>query len=165
MQHNYRRVIMWAVYGLFFLFILLLQTVVLGDMRLGGAKLNLLPVALICVTVYNGHEAGGLFGLLAGFFWACAGGQDGALAMVTFTVCGILSGWLCDTLFARRFFPALFLSLGALVLHQGAFFLLQRWMAGAEVPVSWFVRTVLYSWPAVLICCPVCKLIRKAGGD
>jgi len=165
MQQNYRRIIMWAVYGLFFLFILLLQTVVFGDLRLGGAKLSLLPVALICITVYNGHEAGGLFGLLAGFFWACAGGQDGTLAMVTFTVCGIVAGWLCGTLFARRFFPAVFLSLGALVLHEGIFFLLQRWTAGADVPASWFSLSVLCSWPAVLVCCPICKLIRKAGGD
>ena len=165
MQHNYRRVIMWAVYGLFFLFILLLQTVVLGDLRLGGAKLSLLPVAVICVTVCCGHEEGGLFGLLAGFFWACAGGQDGTLAIVTFPVCGIFAGWLCDSLFARRFFPAVFLSLGALVLHQGIFFLLQQWLSAADVPAGWLWRSVLLSWPAVVVMSPICKLIRKAGGD
>ena len=165
MQHNYRRIIMWAVYGLFFLFITLLQTVVLGDLRLGGAKLNLLPVAVVSIAVFNTHESGGLFGLLAGLFWALSGGQDGPISMVTFSVCGIFAGWLCDTVFARRFLPAVVMSLVALVLHQSTVFLLQRWLSGAVVPAAWLYRSVLYSWPAVVVLCPICKLIRKAGGD
>ena len=165
MQHNYCRVIMWAVYGLFFLLISLLQTVVFGDLRIGGAKLCLLPVAVVCVAACNGHESGALFGLLAGLFWALSGGQDGPVAMVTFTVCGIFSGWLCDSLFARRFLPSIFLSLGALVVHQSVFFLLQRWIGGAVVPAQWLWRSVLLSWPSAVVMSPLCKLIRKAGGD
>lgn len=165
MNNNYRRILMWALYGALFVLVLLLQTVVFGDLRFDGAKLSFLPVAVVCITVFTGHEAGGLFGLVAGFFWACAGGQDGHIAIVTFTVCGIAAGWLCDAYCARRFIPAIFLSLAALTLHQTTVFLLQRWIADAVVPWSWLWTQILLSWPAVLILCPVCKLIRKAGGD
>ena len=166
MNNRYRRAVMWALYSLLFLLVLLIQTVVLGDQRFHGAKLSLLPVAVVCITMFTGHEAGGLFSLLAALFWAGTGADDGSLSIVTFTVCGILAGYLCDAYYARHFFPALVMSLCALILHQSAAFLFKFYLNGME-PALW--RWLPAQIGLSLIACPVlylpCKLIRKAGAD
>jgi len=166
MNNRYRRAVMWALYSLLFLLVLLIQTVVLGDQRFYGAKLSLLPVAIVCITMFTGHEAGGLFALLAALFWTGTGAEDGSLSLVTFTVCGVLAGYLCDAYYARRFFPALVMSLCALVLHQGVVFLLKFYLNGMDAALwQWLPAQILLSLIACPILYPLCRLIRKAGGD
>lgn len=165
MNKKYKRALMWTLYGALFILILLLQTSVLGSRRIWGAKLSLLPVAVVCIAMWNGHEAGGLFGLLAGLIWTWSGGNDGSAAIVTFTVCGILAGYLFDSVFARHFLPAVFISLGALVLHQTTDFLLHWYLADQTIPWSWLLIQIFFSLPLCVVLYPLTKLIRKAGGD
>lgn len=165
MNNKYRRALMWALYGALFVLTLLIQTSVFGRHRFFGTKLSFLPVAVVCVALWCGHEAGGLFGLLAGLVWSWAGGSDGATAIVTFALCGILAGYLCDAVYSRRLLPALLLSLGGLVLHQTADFLIQWYLADQAIPWSWLLIQIGLSLPSCLILFPLTKLIRKAGGD
>ena len=65
MDKQYRKVLMWVLYGLLFLLVMLVQTTVLGRTRFWGVKLNLIPVTIVCIAMGTGHEAGGLFGLIA----------------------------------------------------------------------------------------------------
>jgi len=165
-NNKFRGSIMWALYALLFVFVLLIQTVVLGDQRFYGAKLSFLPVAVVCITMFTGHEAGALFGLLAAVFWSWTGAEDGSLSIVTFTVCGVAAGYLCDAYFARRFLPALGLSLCALLLHQTAVFLLKYYFSGIDAALwQWLPAQIALSLPACLILYPLAKLIRKAGAD
>ena len=125
MTQRSRNLIMWGLYALLFLAVLLVQTVVFGRMRFFGVKLNLMPVVIVCVGLWTGHEAGGLFGLLAALAWFLTGADDGSLSIVSFTLSGILAGWACDNLFRRRLFPCLVLCLAALLAHEGVLFLLK----------------------------------------
>ena len=156
---------MWVLYGFLFVLTLLIQTSVFGRHRFFGTKLSFLPVAVVCICLWCGHEAGGLFGLLAGLGWAWAGGSDGTTAIVTFALCGILSGYLCDAVFSRRFLPALLLSLGGLILHQTSDFLIHWYLSEQSIPWSWLLIQIGLSLPAGLILFPLTKLIRKVGGD
>lgn len=161
MNQKYRDLLMWALYGLLFLLAMLLQTTVFGRVRLLGVKLSLLPVAIVCICLRTGHEAGGLFGLITALCWCALGADDGQLAIVTFTVIGILSGWLCENVFARRLLPALLLSLGALLLHEGAVFLVKFYLGSATAELArWVPLTAVLSLPA----CPVIYLLAKAAG-
>ena len=154
---------MWALYSLFYVLVLLVETTVFADTRHFGAKLSFLPVAVACVAIFTGHEAGSLFGLCAGFFCTCAGGS--ALSIVTFAVIGVFAGWLCDAVFARKLVPAALVCLGALIIHQFSAFLLQRIIAGADVPLRWPICESIFSWPAMVPAYFLCKVIRKAGGE
>ena len=166
MNQKYRNFIMWALFSLLMLLVMLLQTTVFGRVRFHGVKLSLLPIAMVCIGMQVGHEAGGLFGMLTGFFWYAFGAEAGTLSIITFTLTGIFAGWLCDNLFARRFLPALALSLGALLLHEGLWFLLKYYLEDA--PGELF-RWVPISAGLSLLTCPViyllAKLARKAGGN
>lgn len=166
MNQRTKTALMWVLFAALFLFVLLLQTLVFGRVRFFGVKLNLLPVVIVCVCLWVGHEAGGLFGLITGLCWFLTGADDGSLSIVTFTACGILASWLCGNLFPRRFGSALILCLGALLLHEGALFLLKYYLAQAAGSMAlWVPITVGLS----LLGCPViyllAKAIRKAGGN
>ena len=164
MNQKYRNLMMWAFFGLLFLLAMLLQTTVFGRVRILGVKLDLMPVVMVCVGLHVGHEAGGLFGLIAGFVWFAAGADDGIPAMVTFTVLGILSGWLCDNLFSRRIWSALLLSLGGLLCHELAVFVLKFYLGGAEGRLLvWALLTTALSLPACPVIYLLAKAIRKAG--
>lgn len=165
MNQRYRSILMWALYAVLFLFTMLLQTVVFGHLRVWGVKLNLLPVAVVCIAMRAGHEGGGLFGLLAALVWQFTGADDGSLALISFTLCGILAGWLCDAVCARRLAVALALSLAALVLHEGAAFLMKFYLESADISlIRWVPLTALLSVLACPVLYPLAKTIGKVGG-
>ena len=165
MNQRYRNLLMWALYAALFLFALLIQTMALGRTRFFGVKLDLIPVVVVCVCLFCGHEAGGLFGLMAGCFWFLTGAEDGSLAIVTLTVCGILAGYLCGHVLPRRFGSCLILCLGALLLHEGARFLLQFYLGGAGAALSlWVPVTAGLSLLGCPVIYPLAKVIGKVGG-
>ena len=154
---------MWALYAAMFLLVMLLQTSVFGRQRFWGVKLNLIPVVLVCISIFVGHEAGGIFCLIAAAFWYLSGAEDGSICILTMTVSGIAAGFICDQ-FSRRFLPALALCLGALLLHEGAVFLMRYYLGAAEgILILWVLKTAvlsILSWP---VCYLLAKAIRKAG--
>ena len=166
MNQKYHHFLMWVLYSLLFLLVMLVQTTALGRTRFFGVKLNLLPVTIVCITMGVGHEAGGLFGLIAAIFWYTSGAEDGSAAMITFTVTGILAGYLCDCYLQPRFLSALALSLGALLFHEGALFCLRFYLGSAGISL---LRWVFLTSGLSLLFCPVlyplAKSIRKAGGS
>ena len=166
MTQRSRNLIMWGLYALLFLAVLLVQTVVFGRMRFFGVKLNLMPVVIVCVGLWTGHEAGGLFGLLAALAWFLTGADDGSLSIVSFTLSGILAGWACDNLFRRRLFPCLVLCLAALLAHEGVLFLLKFFLEGADSALALWVPVTaglsLLTAPVIYL---LSKAIGKAGGN
>lgn len=163
MNQRYKNIIMWVLYAVLFLFAMLLQTAVFGRTRFFGVKLNLIAVVLVCISIFTGHEAGGLFCLIAAFVWHLSGADDGSVAILTMTVCGIGAGFVC-TQFARRFFPAMALCLGTLLLHEGVVFLLRFYLGAAEGSlVAWVFLTAGLSLPLAPVCYLLTKWIRKVG--
>ena len=163
MFQRYKKLIMWVLYAALFLLIMLLQTAVFGRTRFFGVKLSLIPVVLVCVSVFVGHEPGGLFCLIAALVWYLSGADDGPIGILTLTVCGIGAGFAC-TQFSRRFFPALGLCLLALLLHEGTVFLMRYYLGAAEGRLIWWVfKTAVLSLPAWPVCYFLAKAIRKVG--
>lgn len=164
MNQKYRNYIMWALYALLFLFTLLVQSLVFGRTRFFGVKLSLIPVCVACVAMLVGHEAGGLFALLAGLFWCWSGADGGALCLFTLTVIGIAAGYLCDNVFTPSLLPALGLSFLALLLHEGVLFLSKYSLHGASLSMA---QSLPLQAGLSLLACPVlyllAKAIRKAG--
>ena len=95
----YKKYLMWGLYALAFLLVMLFEEVTLGRQRFFGAKLSLLPMVIVLISMHLGHEVGGLFSLLAALFWCCSGGDSGSIAILTWTVLGIAAGYLCCAVF------------------------------------------------------------------
>lgn len=166
MNQRYKTILMWALYALLFLAVMLLQTVLFGRLRFLGVKLSLMPILMACIGLWTGHEAGGLFGLIAGMVWSWTGADDGSLSIVSFTLIGILSGWLCDSLFSRRFVPAMGLSLAAVFCHELALFLLKYYLESAAGGLLvWVFSTSVLSLLTAPVLYLLAKAIGKAGGN
>ena len=166
MNQRYKNFIMWLLYAALFLAVLLVQNMLLGRLRFFGVKLNLLPIAIACIAVWTGHESGALFGLITGLIWAATGADDGSLSIVSFTLIGMLAGWLCDSFFPRRFLPALLLSFAAVLGHELARFLLKFYLESADaVLFAWVPVTVFLSTLAAPVLYLLAKAIGKAGSN
>lgn len=155
--------IMWSLYAALFLLVMLLQTSLFGRLRFFGVKLSLVPVVLVCISAFIGHEAGGIFSLIAAVVWYLSGAEDGPIFILTMTISGIAAGFVCD-LFSHRFLPTLGLCLGAILFHEGVVFLMRYYLGTATgTLILWVLKMAglsLVAWPP---CYLLAKVIRKAG--
>jgi len=165
MSRTNKQLLMWVLYALLALAVCLLQTVVLSNIRFHRWPIHLMPVLVVACAMFTGHEAGGLFGLILGFVWSSAGSGEGALSILTFTVCAVLAGWLCDAVFPRTLPVFLILSAGALLLHQLAVSLLALYLSSAAVPWQTLPLELFLSLCLGLLLFPAAAAIRKAGAD
>ncbi len=164
MRQTYKNILMWALYAVWFLFVIVLQTVVFGQMRLFGVKLSLVPVCIACITMHTGSENGALFGLISGTFWMLAGADGGVLYILLFPVCGAVVGYLCDRYLNRTLLSAFLMSLLTLCVTQLALFAFRVFLGttpwSGVVSVLVQIGLSMLAWPVFY---PVSRVIRKAG--
>ena len=164
MHATYKNALMWTLYGVLFLLIAVLQTVVFGRARFFGVKLTLIPVCIACVSMLAGAEAGALYGLCCGTVWCFTGAAGGAMHIVLLTVCGAVIGYICDRYLVRQLLSAILMSLLALVFCQTLLFLFQCYLGTIYIGT---IYTLPIQIGLSLLSCPLLYLgawaIRKVG--
>ena len=164
MHATYKNALMWTLYGVLFLLIAVLQTVVFGRARFFGVKLTLIPVCIACVSMLAGAEAGALYGLCCGTVWCFTGAAGGAMHIVLLTVCGAVIGYICDRYLERQLLSAILMSLLALVFCQTLLFLFQCYLGTIYIGT---IYTLPIQIGLSLLSCPLIYLgawaIRKVG--
>ena len=115
----------WCLYAFLLLIAILVQTVVLGNHTLFGAKPDFVPVVITCICLREGAERGGLFALFGSIFWALSGADMGSVYIITLTVLPILGALFCKRYLSSRFLPCLILSFLTLFIHHNITFLLK----------------------------------------
>lgn len=130
-----------------FLFAVLLQTIVLPHISLGGISLCVVPTCIACIAIQEGAEGGALFALFAGAFFCLSGIDLGPLYLVTLTLSAALCGALCDRYYTRTIMPSLLLSLLSLTICEGAAFLFRLYLGlvGASLWQTVLLPEVLFS--------------------
>ena len=116
-------ILKWTLYGLLFLFAMLLQAIVLPRLTIGGIALCTVPTCVVCVAVQEGADRATLYGLLCGALFCLSGVDCGPLYIVSLTLSAAIAGAACDRFYTRTFVPALVLSLLGLTLCEGLAFL------------------------------------------
>lgn len=119
---------------------MLLQTIVLPQVKLSGITLSVIPVCIACVAVREGAERGTLFAIITSVIFCLSGVSDGPLYIVLLSLSAALAGSVCDNFYTRSFVPALVLSLMSLLLCETAVFLFRVNTTGTD-PSLW--HTVL----------------------
>lgn len=158
-------VLKWTCYTALFLVSILTQTAIPASRGVLGLPLFCVPVAVSCIAMHEGAEKGGLFALIGATVWCLSGTDYGSAQIITLTIVGVLSGGLCQVLLTRRFFPAVLLSAGALVLNEGVCFGLRLYLGGASQ--EQFVTVLLPALGFSMLCVPLTylftRLIAKLG--
>ncbi len=120
---QWMHILRWTLYALLVLLAMMVQTVVLGNRTVLGAKPDFVPVVIVCVCLREGAERGGLFALLASFFWYLSGADQGSMAIAVLTVLPVLGSVLLRSTLTNRFLPCLFFTLITLFTEHSLMFL------------------------------------------
>ena len=111
-----KKTLRWILYALLFLISVLVQSVVLPRIPIGGVALCVVPTCVACVAVCEGAESATLYAIFCGLFHCFAGADLGPIYIVLLPVCAALSGAVCDNYYTRGVLPAMILSLMSLTL-------------------------------------------------
>ncbi len=145
----------------------LLQTAVFGGLSLGIAP-SVMPVAVVCISMFEGAERGSIFGLVGGCLWAWSTDLSyyGAWCIVILTVTGALVGLVTERFLLRGIQTALCMSLPALILTAGLRLLTA--VVSGRVPASAYLTVFLPETLIALVLCllfyPLTSRIYRIGG-
>lgn len=148
------RILRWVLYALLFFFAVLMQTVVLGNRLIFGARADFVPVVIACVCLREGPERGGLFALLASVGWYLTGADQGSVSIAVMTLVPVLGCVICAEWVNQRFLPCLLVAFLTFFLRQNAMFLLKHFFAG--LPGALYLPRVL---PCVAVSTAVQPLV------
>lgn len=122
---QWMHILRWSLYALLLLTAMLVQTVVLGNHTLWGAKPDFVPVVIACVCLREGAQRGGLFALLGSIFWALSGADMGSVYIIVLTVIPIWGTLLYKEFLFSRFLPCLVLCFLTLAVQHNVMFFLR----------------------------------------
>ena len=145
----------------------LMQTAVFGSLDLGVVPC-VMPVAVVCISLFEGAQKGAIFGLVGGCLWAwsTALSMYGAWCIVIVPVIGTLAGLITERFLLRGVQTALCMSAGALLLTDGLYVLVRA--ASGHIPIGAFVTLFIPECLlSLVLCLPFYALtaqISRIGG-
>ena len=159
---QWKSILKWSLYGVLFLFSMLLQSSVLPRMPIGKIFLSAVPVCVACVALEEGTEAGGLYALIASVFYALSGAGVGPLYVFTLTVSAIICGGMSDRFCTKNLISALLLSLISLTICLSLTFLFRVYVG--SVHVSYWHTVLIPEIVLSLLTVPLFRLCTWAVG-
>lgn len=156
-----------ALYAAVLVLAELLQTSVFGGLSLGLVPC-VMPVAVACISLFEGSQRGSIFGLAGGCLWAwsTALSMYGAWCIVILTVIGTLAGLITERFLLRGVKTALCISAAALLLTDGLYVIVGA--ASGRIPMGAFVTIFIPECLlSLLLCLPLYWLtaqISRIGG-
>lgn len=125
-------ILRWTLYSILFLLVMLVQTIVLPQIKVTGITLCVVPICLVCISVQEGAERGTLFALIASIIFCLSGISEGPIYIALLSLIAALSGAICDNYYTRSFIPALVLSMMGLTICEGLVFLFRVSTTGTD---------------------------------
>ena len=161
-----KQLLQWSLYALVCLVLLVIQDVIMSQVHIGGATTDLVPAAILLITVISDVYNGSLFVLIASMLYVFSGSSPGPYTIGYLSVIGI-AVTLLRQMFWRRGFRSIGLCAGlGLLLYElaiyatGIFLSLTYWSR-----IGVFLLTWLLSFGAMLALYPLIHRIQKIGGE
>lgn len=157
-----------ALYGAVLLLAELLQTAVFGGLPLGLVPC-VMPLAVVCIALFEGGEKGCIFGLAGGCLWAWGTSLSryGAICIVLLCVIGTATGLITERYLLRGLPTALCAGAVALFLTDGLF-VIEEVISG-HIPgkafFTLFIPECLLSLALGLLFYAITAQISRIGGS
>lgn len=157
-----------ALYAAVLLLAELLQTAVFGSLRLGLVPC-MMPLAVVCIALFEGSEKGCIFGFAGGCLWAwgTALSMYGAFCIVILTVIGALTGMITERYLLRGVPTALCTGAAALLLTDGLYVIEE--VVSGRIPAlaifTLFIPECLLSLALGLLFYAMTAHISRIGGS
>ena len=161
-----RQVLQWSLYGLLLVALLVLQDVIMSRVTIGGATTDLVPMAILLITVISDVYAGSLFAIIASTVYEFTGSAPGPYVVAFITVLGIAAAFFRQSFWRRGFrshciCAGLALLVYELAVYGTGLFLGLTYFSRIGV----FVTTWALSFAIMLALYPLIRKIQKIGGE
>ncbi len=156
----------WCLYALVCVFFLVIQDVIMSRISIFGTTTDLVPMAILLITILLGSEYGSIFVLIAGTLYWFSGSAPGAYVIALLCFFGIF-GTLFRQLYWRRGMGSTVITAGACLL----FYEVSLFLAGILIGLTrWnrigiFLLTALLSWIIMVPLYPLVYKIGQIGGE
>ena len=156
----------WSLYALLLLVLSILQDVVLCRFRLFDATSELLPCAIVLITIIEGSHAGSLFALVSSCLYVFSGAAPGEYSLVLITFLAVLVCIFRQGYLQKGFAAAMLCTGFAVVVYEAATFAIGL-VLGLTFPARWigFAVTACFSLVAAPILYPIISSINAIGGN
>ena len=164
-QLQRRAILKWFLYGVILLVLSLLQDVILCHLRIFGVTTDLVPCAIILITILEGTQSGCSFALICACLYWFSGSAPGPYAMVLITFLSILASMFRQGYLQTGLSAALLCTGLAMVLYElgifafGMFLGLTHW-----VRLGGFCLTAALSMLSAPILYPILLSTQSIGG-
>ncbi len=161
-----KQVLQWGLYGFICLFLLVIQDVIMSQVSLRGATTDLVPTAILLISVISDVYAGSLFAIIASTLFVFSGSAPGPYAIAFITVLAVAAAIFRQS-FWRRGFRSNILCAGLALLGYE----LAIWGTGIFLSLTYwgrigvFLLTWLLSFLVMLALYPLIRRIQKIGGE
>ena len=164
MQPKSYKIFKWTIYGLATFLMLILQSLVLNQIRILGTVPFLYPVLPALVAMFEGGRRGPVFALTLGVVCALLlPAPFPGFFPIAFTLAAVLSARVAENLLSTGFFCGLLVSALSLLLTGGLRILTQLLSGGGYLELM--ARIVLIesaiTLPAVIVAFPLYRVIHK----
>lgn len=161
-----RQVLQWSLYGLLLVALLVLQDVIMSRVTIGGATTDLVPMAILLITVVSDVYVGSLFAIIASTVYEFTGSAPGPYVVAFITVLGIAAAFFRQSFWRRGFrshciCAGLALLVYELAVYGTGLFLGLTYFSRIGV----FVTTWALSLAVMLALYPLIRKIQKIGGE
>jgi len=113
---NLRKIIFYALY---IFLALVLQNMLLGQIRILGVSAMVLPAAAVAMGMFEGASWGAVLGLILGFFSDMAYIESTVMFTLVFPCLAFAAGFLTHFFINKRFFAFMGIAIAALAITAG----------------------------------------------
>ena len=161
-----RQVLQWSLYGLLLVALLVLQDVIMSRVTIAGATTDLVPMAILLITVISDVYAGSLFAIIASTVYEFTGSAPGPYVVAFITVLGIAAAFFRQSFWRRGFRSHCICAGLALLVYE-----LAVYGTGLFLGLTYFTRIGVFvttwalSFAVMLALYPLIRKIQKIGGE
>ena len=159
-------ILKWATFSMTGIFLLVVQDVIMSEVRFSGATTDLPVAFILLVGLYEGLENGSVFTLAASLFYWFSGSAPTPICVAMLCILVILVG-LFRQLYGHRSFASLTLCVSvAIMLYEMILFVIGLISGLTILPrISVFALTGAMTCITMLPMYPLVRLISKIGGE
>ena len=155
-------ILKWTLYAVLTLFVYITQSVVFAQYPLFGLKLGFMPILLVCISIREGTEKGGLFCLIATAVLCLAKTDYGNLSVAVLTILAILSSALCHSVLTNGLWSVALCCFVTAFVNEAAILLFRSVLDRTAISNLW--RVALPACLLSMLVCPLFYVIVRAIG-
>ena len=165
-QQQRKTLLKWVMYAIFLIATSILQDVILARIEIAGATTDLVPCAIVLITLAEGAETGCVFALVSSLLYLFSGTAPGPYAMVFITFLAVVLTAFRQGYLQKSFGATMLCTAVAVVVYELAIFAIGLFL---RLTAMEYLNAFLLTAGFTLVLAPLqyvlVRSISKIGGQ